>query len=208
MVSKVKNQQAILKIIRNKDSYIKESVKKLTSYINDLVNESPTDLQRLLGLEGIASKVYFNALFADYDWKGRKPRVKHDTINCLLDIGYTFLFNLIDGLLAVYGFDVYCGVYHRMFYQRKSLVCDLVEPFRPLIDYRIRKALNLSQVNADDFILKQGQYMLYGKKAKPYTAWLLQELLDNRERIFVYIQNYYRAFMREYEITKYPVFSI
>ena len=208
VLNKIENQLATLKLIRNKDFLVKDSISKMKEYLRELAYLTQPDLQQLLGMEGVASRVYFSALFVDYDWKGRRPRVKHDTINCLLDIGYTFLFNFIDGLLAVYGFDVYCGVYHRMFYQRKSLVCDLVEPIRPLIDYRIRKAYNLSQVEESDFTITQGQYRLYGKKAKPYTSWMLQELLDNREDIFLYIQRYYRAFMKDNKISDYPVFSI
>ena len=51
-----------------------------------------------------------------------------------MDIGYTYLFNFIDALLRLYGFDTYLGFYHKEFYQRKSLVCDVVEPFRCIID--------------------------------------------------------------------------
>ena len=30
------------------------------------------------------------------DWLGRKPRVKSDYINAILDIGYTYLFNFVE----------------------------------------------------------------------------------------------------------------
>ena len=58
-----------------------------------------------------------------------------------LDIGYTMLFNIVDAMLQIYGFDTYYGVFHRCFYMRKSLVCDIMEPMRPIIDYEIRKAI-------------------------------------------------------------------
>lgn len=60
------------------------------------------------------------------------------------------LFNLVDAILQVYGFDTYNGVFHKCFYMRKSLVCDIMEPMRPIIDYEIRKAINLNQCKKDD----------------------------------------------------------
>ena len=105
----------------------------------------------LLGLEGSASRVYFPQIFNNVNWKGRKPRIKNDYINSTLDIGYTMLFNIVDSLLRLYGFDVYQGVYHKEFYMRKSLACDLMEPMRPLIDFKVRKAINLKQCKQEDF---------------------------------------------------------
>ena len=95
------------------------------------------DLQGILGFEGIASRVYFRHMFDMIEWKGRKPKAKQDIPNLLLDIGYTHLFHFVDALLNLYGFDTYQGVYHQVFYQRKSLVCDLVEPFSPLVDQHV-----------------------------------------------------------------------
>ena len=124
-------------------------------------------LNELLGIEGLAAKIYFQALFEDFNWQARRPRAKQDAINCLMDIGYSLLFCFIEGLLLVYGFDVYLGVYHRhfFFFQRKSLVCDLVEPFRPIIDYTIYKAFKLNQIKEKDFSIIQNQYFLFSKNA-------------------------------------------
>lgn len=36
----------------------------------------------------------------------------------------------------------------------------------------------------------------------------MKPLLDNKECIFDYIQSYYRAFMKELPLEKYPVFEI
>ena len=58
-------------------------------------------------------------MFSNVSWKGRKPRIKCDYVNVTLDIGYNLLFNMVDSLLQVYGFDVYCGIYHKEFYMIK-----------------------------------------------------------------------------------------
>ncbi len=202
--NKINNQLQTLNSIRPKSDAIKDAIELIKKYQSTL-DSQPPDLQNLLGLEGIVSRVYFKALFNDCNWSARRPRVKHDITNCLLDIGYTFLFNIIEALLNIYGFDLYKGVYHRQFYQRKSLVCDLVEPFRPLIDMKIRKAWHLGQIHSDDFTVRQNQYFLFGKNAEPYIALLIEPILANKQRIFLYIQSYYRAFMKDKPISEYPV---
>ena len=161
-----------------------------------------------MGIEGTAARSYFMSLYKDYNWVARMPRVKHDLINCLMDIGYTMLFCFCDALLEMYGFDVYVGVLHTQFFHRKSLVCDIVEPFRPIIDYAILKMLNLGQVKEKDFYYNNKQYNLFGKNSAPYITMFVKAIMERREEIFKYIQGYYRAFMRDKEIKEYPVFII
>jgi len=204
--NKIENQIKTLHKIRNKEDQVKFAIKSPKGYKNKLV--SGLSCKEILGSEGIASKVYFQTLFKDYHWIARMPRVKMDMTNCLLDIGYTLLFNFVEGLLNLYGFDVYKGVYHKEFYQRKSLVCDLVEPFRPLIDYRIRKAYRLNQIKKQDFIISQNQYKLFGKKSLPYLGFLIESLIINKAEIFKYMQSYYRAFIRSKMIEEYPYYNI
>lgn len=166
------------------------------------------DRQTLLGIEGSASKCFFEHYFRPLDWKRREPRCRRDIPNFLLDIGYTYLFNFIEALLSLYGFDLYCGVYHTFFYQRQSLVCDIVEPFRCLIDRRLRKAHNLSQINTMDFIQKKGVFELaWGAQGK-YTKLFLKDILEEKEALFIFVQSYYRWFVRNKSISEFPQFSI
>lgn len=207
VANKITNQLTVLCNIRKKSTTLRTAIQNIRIYSNDLEIKE-LNLQELLGIEGIASRSYFQSIFEEYNWVARRPRVKHDTVNCLLDIGYTMLFSFVEALLSIYGFDNYCGVYHRQFYQRKSLVCDIVEPFRPIVDARIRKAFSLGQIKLEDFVVEQGQYRLFGNRAKPYLAWLLDALLVQREDIFLYVQQYYRAFMQDKPINEYPYYLI
>ena len=205
--NKIAAQMATLRGRRNKTDEFRRRIQLLSDYRAQLA-ASDLDLRGILGVEGIASRVYFLAMFDDMNWQGRKPRVKHDITNLLLDMGYTLLFNLVDALLNLYGFDVYKGVYHQVFYQRKSLVCDLVEPFRPIVDRQIRKARNLGQIKAEDFGDWRGKFYIVAPSSKPYAAMLLQAILRHKEDIFLYVQQYYRAFMRDKPIEEYPTFNI
>ncbi len=203
--NKIVQQIRALKKRRKKSEELKQALSSLQRYQDKLLINN-YDLQEILGFEGVASRVYFKHMFDDMDWKGRKPRAKQDITNLLLDIGYTQLFHFIDALLNLYGFDTYQGVYHQVFYQRKSLVCDLVEPFRVLIDQRVRKAYKLNQIHREDFLFINGQYRIFGKQSQPYIAFLLKALLKHKQEIFLYVQSYYRAFMQEKEIDSYPIF--
>jgi CRISPR-associated protein Cas1 len=206
ITNKITEQRNTLKNIRNKNSDLKQSITKLQTYQEKLKN-TDLNLQDILGIEGIAAKIYFQNLFYNFNWQGRKPRTKIDKTNTLLDIGYTLLFNFIEALVNQYGFDIYKGVYHQVFYGRKSLICDLIEPFRTIIDARIYKAYKLNQINEDDFFIKQNQYILPSKNSKKYVIFFLEEILKNKQEIFIYIQTYYRCFMRNKDIDKYPIFN-
>lgn len=149
--NKIANQAALLRTVRGKSPELKAAITSLDAYRQQA--EHAFDLHTLLGMEGVASRLYFGHWFADMDWKGRRPRIKCDMLNTTLDIGYTYLFNMVEAMLHLYGFDLYQGVYHRCFYQRKSLVCDIVEPFRCVIDRQVRKAHGLYQLRPEDFNL-------------------------------------------------------
>ena len=136
------------------------------------------------------------------------PRTKVDEINILLDIGYTFLFNFIVALLLLYGFDTYKGVYHTLFFQRKSLSCDIMEPFRSIIDRQISKSFNLKQIDFADFKkTKDGSYFLSYDKQNKYLRFFSEAIMEQKEEIFVFVREYYYFIMKDGGVD-FPVFKI
>ena len=162
--------------------------------------------QEIMGVEGVAAKIYFRQVFNQCNWSGRRPRIKHDYINASLDIGYTILFNYVDAILQTYGFDTYYGVFHKCFYMRKSLVCDLIEALRPIIDMQLRKSINLKQCKEEDFQVFSQKYALSWNENAKYIEIFLKAILEHQDEIFRYIRDYYRMFMKGDE--KVPVFQI
>ena len=193
--NKIQNQIKALKKVYNNSATINQIIKKMNSYIDGL-DKHNINLSQILGLEGSASKLYFQYLFTNVVWNGRRPRVKDNMVNAILDIGYTILFNIIEFLLNIYGFDVYVGILHKEFYMRKSLVCDLVEPLRPTIDYCINKAIGLKQFKKEDFLIINNRYVLKYEVAPKYVDILMKTILNNKNDLFLFIQSYYRSFMR------------
>lgn len=202
--NKILNQKILLNSIRIKDENIKFAINRLDYTLNNF-NQIKDD-KSLLGTEGFCSKLFFKNWYSN--WIGRKSRTKFDEINTLLDIGYTFLFNFIESILLIYGFDLYKGFFHTNFFQRKSLVCDIMEPFRSIIDNEIKKAYNLKQFSNDDFIRNKNQYFIKDLEKKKYVKVLVNALLNNKIEIFEYIKKYYRCFMLEKPVKTYPVFKI
>ena len=91
--NKIKNQIVTLQKTRKTDELTKASIRSCRECAEKL--RAIDHYNSLMGIEGLASKCYFEALFQDMDWEKRKPRVKCDAINATLDIGYTILFNYI-----------------------------------------------------------------------------------------------------------------
>ncbi len=201
IINKISNQRDTLKKLRNKE--FDDGIKKLDEVIQKLETET-FDNYEIMGYEGICSKVYFNRMFKNYDWNGRQPRVKKDKINLLMDIGYTVLFNYIEAILNIYGFDIYKGNLHKEFYKRKSLVCDIIEPFRPIVDYKIRKAINLGQISNYKFKIYNEQYQLEWKDSSQFVRLVLEAILDKKDVIFDFIQQYYRWFMKGGKTENFP----
>ncbi len=204
--NKVGNQLALLKRTRMKDN-LTEEAKALCQRILKNIDRQ-TDYNGLMGMEGTASKSFFAAYYQKNSWEARRPRVKSDPLNATLDIGYTILFNYVECFVRMFGFDVYIGVYHRLWFKRKSLICDLVEPFRCIIDKTVRNAFNRKQCSVKDFYCSKGEYWLIQEKNKDYCKLFFDALIPYKTEVFKYIQSYYRCFMQDKNIDNYPKFEI
>ncbi len=204
--NKIRNQIKSLKDTRRGDEITKQAISECSNAITRLSDLD--DSAKLLGIEGSCAKTFFSAYFQNYDWQGRQPRMKRDFINVILDIGYTILFNYVECFLCMFGFDLYVGVYHRLWFKRKSLVCDIVEPFRCIIDKTARTCLNKKQFKKTDFEIYNSEYQLKREKAKEYYKIFFDALIPYKKDVFSYVQNYYRCFMESKETDKYPMFLI
>lgn len=204
--NKIINQIETLKKTRKTDEFTKSAI----GLCNDCLAKVKSSLEynSLMGIEGLASKFYFEAFYQELGWKTRKPRIKCDAINATLDIGYTILFNYIECFVRMFGFDPYVGVYHRLWFKRKSLICDLMEPFRCIIDRAIRTAFNRKQFSEKDFDVIKGEYKLKIKKNFDYCKVFFDALIPYKSEVFKYVQTYYRCFMRQRSIYDYPRFEI
>ena len=203
--NKVMNQKSALQKTRKKDDATTEAIETCLAAMNT-IPDIP-DYNQLMGLEGTVAKTFFAAYFQGVNWHGRHPRMKTDEMNVTLDIGYTILFNFMECFIRLFGFDLYVGVYHRLWFKRKSLVCDLIEPFRCIIDHSTLLAFNRKQFSEKDFTLLKQEYRLKNEKCADYYKVFYDALIAHKADFFMFVQKYYRCFMGCKSTKDYPVFE-
>ncbi len=115
--NKITNQAMMLRKI---DS---EKYDLLLSYVDEVVSGDKTNR------EGHAAKVYFNALFGN-----EFVRNNDDSINAALNYGYAVLLSTVNKEVVSNGYLTQLGIHHKNEFNEFNLTCDLMEPFRIVID--------------------------------------------------------------------------
>jgi CRISPR-associated protein Cas1 len=165
---KIRNCRTMIR--RNAEPVPAHSLDRLRELID--AADSAASLDALLGLEGTAARIYFDALRAmlrppdephrlAFDFESRNRRPPRDPINALLSFGYALLAKDVAVTLIAVGFDPYLGFYHQPRYGRPALALDVMEEFRPLIvDSVVLAAVNTGAIKADAFIRRGGAVSL------------------------------------------------
>lgn len=187
--NKIVNQLALLRSV-GVEALSKKTLLEYKRMAKEKVHNA-RDLATLRGLEGTASREFFSAYFGTIGWYKRVPRAKVDENNILLDMGYSYLFNLTDSVMRLFGFDTYKGVYHRLFFQRKSLSCDIMEPFRCVMERTLLKMHTLGQFDGGDFCVRNGIYTLDYTRSAKYSKIFLRALMERKDDLYAYIRTFY-----------------
>jgi CRISPR-associated protein Cas1 len=121
----------------------------------------PADLERIRGLEGAGTRVYYGAFSSlikneAFKFTGRNRRPPRDPVNALLSFIYTLLTNEVLSAIKASGLDPFLGALHEVSYGRPSLACDLVEEYRCLLgDRMVLGLLNRKMLTPDDFVYRE-----------------------------------------------------
>ncbi len=119
---KIRNQMIHLKALNNPRAEL------LEQYIGEI---QPGDITNR---EGHAAKVYFNALFGlDF------TRNQDCPINAALNYGYSILLSAFNRTVSNAGYLTQLGIFHDNQFNHFNLSCDLMEPFRPIVDREVVK---------------------------------------------------------------------
>lgn len=115
-----------------------------------------SDLDVLRGFEGQAAALYFGQLSKlirnpAFSFTTRTRRPPRDPVNALLSFGYAVFGSLAETEVYRCGLDPMLGFLHQPAYGRPSLMLDLLEEFRPLIDLLVLRVVNRRQVSEQDF---------------------------------------------------------
>lgn len=121
---------------------------------------STKQYQILLGVEGMAARVYFSEFSGmikteqfGFDFTGRNRRPPRDPVNAILSFLYSLLTRQAMTTVDVVGFDPYLGFLHRPKYGKPALALDLIEEFRPIVaDSVCLTLINGGGISESDFI--------------------------------------------------------
>jgi len=155
--AKVMNcRQLVMRYVRNHpDAALKQKAAELKKRAANAAKAG--SLESLLGNEGSAAKLYFEAfetMVGDeklFDGRSRRPPA--DPANALMSLGYTLLGGEIAGILAAHGLDPYIGFYHKARRGLPALAQDVLEEFRaPIVDRLVLSLLNRGVLTHSDFV--------------------------------------------------------
>ena len=108
----------------------------LRSYLSQIEPRDATNR------EGHAAKVYFNALFGmDF------TRSEENTQNAALNYGYSIILSAFNREIVAHGYLTQLGIFHDNMFNHFNLSCDLMEPFRVLVDRKV-KSLSFAELTS------------------------------------------------------------
>ncbi len=167
---KIRNQSRVLRLCENLECSEKLLEVEKEVARNDMTNR-----------EAYAAKLFFEGMYGkDF------IRFKEDKINSNLNYGYSILASSITRQLITFGLDPKFGIWHKSNSNALNLSYDLIEPFRPIIDYYVFKN--------KDFINEE----LTPKNKRELVALLNAQVLVNKEtyRLQNAIELYCKRFMK------------
>lgn len=125
--AKILNQKRVLDLLQLDSN----SVDVLSQFSKEILTGDSTNR------EAHAAKVYFNTLMGCSFSRGNEDIL----LNSGLDYGYSIFRSYLAKICVGYGLNSQLGIHHRNEYNRFNLVDDLIEPFRPFVDYYVYQLL-------------------------------------------------------------------
>lgn len=129
-VKKLVWSEIVTEKIRKQSDFLVEKGKTEGELLKQYISEvKPGDESNR---EGHAAKVYFNALFGmDFS------RTLECNINAALNYGYNIILSAFTRDVVSQGYFTQLGIFHDNMFNQFNLACDLMEPFRILIDRQV-----------------------------------------------------------------------
>ena len=142
------------------------SIERIEQSFNTYKNKKIYNVREsLMGLEGSISRIYFQslALFMPEEFhfakRSRKPAL--DYFNAGLNYLYGMTYSIVEDGIYAKGLDPYTGYLHTDSYGNPTLVYDLIEPVRPIIDRLLVELIFSNELNPTHFIKKEQGYWLH-----------------------------------------------
>ena len=192
--SKDKKDYIWMRIIKNKiinqslllRKFHSDKYELLLSYSDTVKSNDKTNR------EGHAAKVYFNSLFGKGFNRGMDV-----PINSALNYGYAILLSNFSKEIVSNGYLTQLGIHHKNEFNEFNLSCDLMEPFRVIIDnfvyfnseknFDLEYKMNIVNLFNNKFIYKNKKYTLKDI-IKMYVKNTLESLDNENYEDFIFYE--------------------
>ena len=175
--NKIENQKELLKYLQKSDV----SIARLESYKENLKkNDISAEHQ-----EAIASRIYFQELYSN-----NFKRFNEDSVNSALNYGYMILRSIISSKIVAKGFHPSLGLHHKSQFNAYNFSDDIIEIFRPMVDYLIymnKDILNEVKLSKEirQKILLVAQQKVFFKEKKYNFSQVIDYYLDSIRNYFL-----------------------
>lgn len=175
--NKIENQKELLKYLEKSDI----SIARLEAYKENLKKDDISAEYQ----EAIASRIYFQELYSN-----NFKRFNEDGVNSALNYGYMILRSIISSKIVAKGFHPSLGLHHKSQFNAYNFSDDIIEIFRPMVDYLIymnKDILNEVKLSKEirQKILLVAQQKVFFKEKKYNFSQVIDYYLDSIRNYFL-----------------------
>lgn len=184
------NQTSALSYSLKVKPAVKEKIRKALSHMDKHYEklDSAKGLRQIMKVESDVSKMYYPTFcqlfkpelgfYSRNNQRTFRSNDASDVINGLLNYGFAILYAEVAKQLNVLGLDCFVGFYHKNHPSHLSLVFDIIEPFRHLIDRSVFEIQD--QIKKKDYTFtRKGVVVLSDELKKKYIE-LLSTIFDRK----------------------------
>ncbi len=195
-ITKLKNQENFLKELLHRRSgqenifnpaieKLKENQRKLDNLSGNIDEIRGT----IMGYEGSAAAAYWKVLGKlppeQFKFTNRSQHPAVDPVNAMINYSYGVLYSKVERACIIAGLDPYIGFLHTDNYNKKSLVFDMIEPFRNYADKIVMKLFTGRQCRNSMFRKESSGSIILEKSAKELLLSKFNEYMDEKVRFHV-----------------------
>lgn len=181
--AKISQQMLLLKKLRKPHE-------TLADYGNQVKSGDSTNM------EGIAAQYYWKQLFNNFS-REREGAVPNNFLN----FGYAVLRSIVARALVSSGLNPTLGIFHRNKYNAYCLADDIMEPYRPYVDWMVYKMLE-EQPQVETLDRDTKSYLL---KVATHDVFIMQKLRPLMVAVSSTTSSLYKCYTGELRSIRYPL---
>ena len=211
---KIKNQLNLLKYFNKYHHNLDEEIHNIQKNISKL--SKLTTIESILGIEGICAVSYWQGfkkiIEKNIEFPGRIKQGAKDIVNSMLNYGYAILYHKIQEYLVKAGFNITISYLHDAKNNKPSLIFDMIEEFRFVVDRSVISIINKNQsihVDKEGFLTNDTKNLLIKtitEKLSTYQTYhsqslKLSDIIEKQVYLLLkHIKNEakYKAFLRRF----------